>query len=313
MRYFILAASLLLFCVFISNSASAHWYTPEDYAVTKLSTLRDKDGRVYILERLETSFLTHPYFTQIRNDKGFVVARVLGGKPFFCPSLDWCWVLSYYPRRFDAEAIRNSYKFYEKLNSRFEGGEKKWHDTSFKQDEFLDYLNKLEYTKFESSKLLYPRHIEGSDNRTPFRYKHFVSNVMVDRNTMFGAYYEYPYYLPVLVLMSFYLNLTLSPHLYMWVLAAVLCHIPFIYLCKKRPYIKAENSISVRVIGSFVWLLSCIIIFFPYLFLIFLWPMIMVLSGRIEFSILLYWLLFGLSLYLIQKIKKMINERASKK
>ena len=153
MRCFIFASLLVISCLCVSNSSFA-WNVRLDQAkLTKLTTLHDNYGNTYILERIKEggSNIAKPSMTQMRDQNGFVVARLFGAQPYFCPSLDWCWYLSQIPKRFDTEFIRHKSKSHEIAKDQPE-----YEVSKSEHDAFFDYLNNPETKEFSSKRELFP-------------------------------------------------------------------------------------------------------------------------------------------------------------
>ncbi len=307
MRYLVIAASLFFLCLSISNSTFAFSARLDLATLTKLATLHDEDGKIYVLERIEekSTAAMRPYLMQVRDQNGFVVARTIGAGPFFCPSLDWCWNLSYYPKRFNAGFIR-----YKSISHEIAKDKLGYTIPKNERSAFFDYLSNPETTEFTSKNNLYPRGIRAT-NSTEFM------TLFLDRKEnkarTFGAYYEYPYFLPVLVLLSLFFILAHEPFVYLYSIALALYHIPFVYVCKKCVFANKNFYILNKWIVRIVLAFFCLILFLPHFMYLISYPLFLMCSGRFEFSILLYWLVFVFSLFLIKKSKKILLEKLTKK
>lgn len=300
MRYLVIVALLVVSCLWVSKSSFAHWYRADPAKLTKLATLHDNDGNTYILERIKdtSSNIAKPSMTQMRDQNGFVVARLFGSQPYFCPSLDWCWYLSQIPKRFDTEFIRHKSKSHEIAKDQPE-----YEVSKSERDAFLDYLNNPETKEFSSKRELFPRGIRRLDSYGPMT---LFTDMKTNRDLTFGAHPEHLYYLPILVLLSFYF---LDPYFYLYAFAVALYHIPFVHVCKKCLFAQKYNSIFNKLSVCVVLAPFFLILFLPYFFFIFLWPLLLLSIGLGGLTILPYWLLFGMSLYLVLKIKKIIIKK----
>ncbi|PCI56076.1 MAG: hypothetical protein COB36_04600 [Alphaproteobacteria bacterium] len=144
---------IALFVYFVGLSFA---YAHPPYLV-KQKVIYDNENRPYILETWNGDgiFVADPYITQIRDSRGFVVAR--GGRlPYLCFSLEKCWALGGFPTQYDAESIKEKSLALSHKGTPFMLSDEGSHEA------FIDYLMDDKTLNFRSYWLEYPETVKNT-------------------------------------------------------------------------------------------------------------------------------------------------------
>lgn len=103
----LIQAFVLFLFIFSAESALAH----RPY-LKKQAVIYDNQGQQYIIETWNGDgiFFVDPYVVQMRDQRGYIVARGGWSLIFLCPSLEYCWSLGLFPIKFNSDEINQNRK-----------------------------------------------------------------------------------------------------------------------------------------------------------------------------------------------------------
>lgn len=124
----------------------------------KHATVQDQEGNTYIIETRNGDgiFFVDPYVMQVRDRHGRVVAfHKAASLPVYCTSIDYCWALGGYPKKFDFVEIIKKSKELEQKNEPVE---------DMKLEKFQKYLSDQENKRFSGGSIIYPEYEKNTEN-----------------------------------------------------------------------------------------------------------------------------------------------------